>query len=105
MIDIDNFTEEELIELHNQIVERLRYLEHVKTHEAMVKFRIGERVSFRGNDGRELTGTLMKYNKKTVTIITDAGDRWNVSPGFLRNEAMETSFTRTANVVSLKPEK
>jgi hypothetical protein len=26
---------------------------------------------------------LTRYNKKTVTIITDEGRQWNVSPDFL----------------------
>jgi hypothetical protein len=27
---------------------------------------------------------ITRYNKKTVTVITDAGQRWNVAPQFLR---------------------
>jgi hypothetical protein len=27
---------------------------------------------------------LVKYNKKSVTVITDEGSRWTVSPSFLR---------------------
>jgi len=26
---------------------------------------------------------LTKYNKKTVTIITDSGEHWNVAPGLV----------------------
>jgi hypothetical protein len=29
-------------------------------------------------------GMLTRYNRKTVTVITDDGHHWNVSPGFLR---------------------
>ena len=72
MIDLDNLTEEELIALNERIVDRLRYLDQVRAHEAMLKFRPGDRVSFVAKDGREITGTLVKYNKKTVTIVTDA---------------------------------
>ena len=102
MIDIDNLTEAELIELNNRIVERLRYLEQLETHATMLKFRVGDRVSFRGRDGREITGVLKKYNKKTVTVVSDTGQRWNVSPGFLRQEAMDTSFTQSPTVVLIK---
>ncbi|MEX0731189.1 MAG: hypothetical protein WED00_16405 [Aquisalimonadaceae bacterium] len=30
-----------------------------------------------------LTGTLMKFNRKTVTVVTDQSQRWNVSPHLL----------------------
>jgi len=28
-------------------------------------------------------GTLVKYNRKTVTVLTDEGQRWNISPHLL----------------------
>jgi hypothetical protein len=28
-------------------------------------------------------GTLIKYNKKTVSILTEDGQKWNVSPTLL----------------------
>ena len=30
-----------------------------------------------------VSGVITRYNKKTVTVITDDGRRWNVSPGLL----------------------
>ena len=50
----------------------------------MLKFSLGDRVTFDTDDGRTIVGTLMRYNKKSVTIITDDHHRWNVSPSFLR---------------------
>jgi hypothetical protein len=29
-------------------------------------------------------GALVKHNKKTVTVITESGHKWNVSPHLLR---------------------
>jgi hypothetical protein len=29
---------------------------------------------------------LVRYNKKTVTVITDEGQHWNVAPAFLRRQ-------------------
>lgn len=49
----------------------------------MLDFRIGERVKFHP-DGRPVVfGTLTRYNKKTVTVVTDAGENWNAAPGLL----------------------
>jgi hypothetical protein len=30
-----------------------------------------------------LIGIITRYNKKTVSVITEQGYRWNVSPGLL----------------------
>ena len=68
----------------------------------MLTFRPGDRVSFSSRDGREVSGVLVKYNKKTVTIISDNGQKWNVSPGFLRKEAIEGSTTSHGTVVPIK---
>lgn len=82
-IDIDNLSEAELIELNHKVVARLRFLSQMRSHSAMLDFRIGERVKFHPDGNPELIGTITRYNKKTVTIITDVGQHWNVSPTFL----------------------
>ncbi len=89
-IDIDRLTEAELIDLNNRIVERLRFLHQMRAHAEMLEFRIGDRVEFQPEGGPSMVGILTRYNKKTVTVITDAGQRWNVSPHFLRR-ASETA--------------
>ena len=83
-IDIDHLTEAELIDLNNRIVERLRFMHQARSHKRMLDFKIGDRVSFQPEGRGLLVGTLTRYNKKTVTVITEAGERWNVSPAFLR---------------------
>ncbi len=83
-IDIDRLTEQELVELNNRIVARLRFLHQARAHSAMLEFAVGDRVSFQP-DGREpVMGVIVRYNKKTVTVIAESGERWNVSPGLLR---------------------
>ena len=82
-IDLDALTREELIALNHQIVERLKMLDTLDTHQSMMQFHPGARVSFAGNAGERLTGTLMKFNRKTVTVISDDGQRWNISPQLL----------------------
>ena len=42
----------------------------------MVKFNIGQRVSF-DPDGRMRSGVVIKFNPKTVVVMTDVGHRWN----------------------------
>ncbi len=83
-IDIDSLTEAELIDLNNRVVARLRHLAEARAHSQMLQFRIGDRVAFQPDDRPEVVGTLTRYNRKSVTVITDSGQRWNVTPSALR---------------------
>ncbi len=81
-IDIDGLSYEELLQLNHRVVERLKMLEAMQAHVDMMAFNLGARVSFNSQDGRQL-GTLVKYNRKTVTVLGDDGRQWRVSPGLL----------------------
>ena len=56
----------------------------MRAHSQMLDFKIGDRVTFKPEGRPPLVGMLTRYNKKPVTIITENGQHWNVSPGFLR---------------------
>jgi hypothetical protein len=53
-------------------------------------------------------GILTRYNKKSVTVITDDGHRWNVSPGFLRRAestqgtAIRGEDTRSSSLIPFR---
>ena len=83
-IDIDELTEAELIDLDNRVVARLKLLQEMRAHASMLEFRIGEKVCFQPEGHGPLTGILTKYNRKSVTAITESGQHWNVAPIFLR---------------------
>jgi hypothetical protein len=82
-IDLAKRTEADVIELNHRIVERLRFLEQMRAHGTMLEFSIGERVTFTPEGRPPVTGMLVKYNKKPVTVITEEGQRWNISPSLL----------------------
>lgn len=83
-IDIESLTEEELIALNYRVVERLKTLRQLKAHQKMMDFQIGQRVWFESPEGEKVAGLLTRYNQKTVTVVTEDGQRWNVSPGLLK---------------------
>jgi hypothetical protein len=83
-INIDQLTEAELVHLNHRIVQRLRLISQVQAHKAMLEFRIGDRVTFEPEGRTPMFGILTRYNKKSVTVITEDGHRWNVSPRLLR---------------------
>ena len=83
-INIDGLSEEELVDLNNRVVERLRMLHQMRSHAQMLEFRIGDRVTFQPERGPAVAGILAKYNRRSVTVIAETGQKWNVSPVFLR---------------------
>ena len=82
-IDIDHLGVAELIDLNRRVVERLRFLRQMHAHSRMLEFSIGDRVSFQPPGRERLFGLLTRYNKKTVTVITEKGEQWNVAPALL----------------------
>ena len=105
-IDIDQLTEPELIELNHKIVERLKFLESMRAHVEMMTFNSGEKVSFTPPGRGEVTGILVKYNKKTVTVLTEDGQKWNVSPHLLeRVKEPKGKVKRSGNVIKMTPKK
>jgi len=101
-IDIDQLTEAELIDLNHRIVARLRFLRELGAHASMLEFRIGERVTFHPDGRAPVSGMITRYNKKTVTVVTDDGHRWNVAPQLLeRVGPRRESSARAANVIQL----
>lgn len=101
-IDIDRLTEAELIDLNNRIVERLRLLHQMRAHAQMLEFKIGDRVSFQPEGHPVVVGMLTRYNRKSVTVITDSGQRWNVAPRLLRRDDDARGAEKAApNVIQL----
>jgi hypothetical protein len=97
--DIDSLSEEQPIELNHKIVARLRFLNQMRSHSAMLDFRIGERVRFRPAGRPDVIGILTHYNKKTVTVIADSGERWNVTPNLLtRVEPAQAASERRQDI-------
>ena len=71
----------------------------------MLDFRIGDRVTFQPEGRPPLFGILTRYNKKTVTVITDSGQHWNVAPGLLRKAASaDRTDTSNSKVIQLRKE-
>lgn len=82
-INLASLTYDELIELNHKIVERLKFLDTMHTHEEMMQFSPGDKVSFQPSGRERQIGTLVKFNKKTVTVIAESGQKWNISPQIL----------------------
>ena len=106
-INIDSLTEQELLDLHHRITERLRLFSHLRAHGAMMEFSIGDRVEFNA-DGRRIIGVITRYNRKTVTLISEgaiAGQRWNVSPSLLTHIESQQATTKYSTHQNVLPQR
>lgn len=102
-IDIDKLTEAELIDLNHRIVERLRFIQQVHAHQSMLEFSIGDKVSFEPQGRPTIFGVITRYNKKTVSVLSEEGGRWNVPPHLLRKvKDQSPSKPGTGKVVPIK---
>ena len=81
---IKRLNEEDLLFLNRLIVERLKLIAQARATTLMTSFARGDRVCFQAPDGRMLEGMVLRLNKKTISVATDDGHQWNVSPGLLR---------------------
>ncbi|MFT5115983.1 MAG: hypothetical protein ACI8P9_005342 [Parasphingorhabdus sp.] len=100
-IDIDKLSEEELLDLNHRVVERLKFLESYHTHKEMMGFSPGDKVSFEPPGRARMVGILVKFNKKTVTVMTESGQKWNVSPHLLSQVKTVEQKTQGNNIFEL----
>ncbi len=71
----------------------------------MLEFSVGDYVSFQPEGRPLLTGMVTRYNRKTVTVITESGEHWNVSPGLLNKTEASAKKSPVAAKVVLLPKK
>ncbi len=96
-IDIDRLSEAELIDLNRRIVERLRMMHALRSHQQMMNFSVGQRVRFEPPGRAAVVGLITRYNRKTVTVLAEDGTTWNVAPALLKPAAEEAQVIDPAS--------
>ena len=99
-IELDDLSYDELLDLNDRIIERLKILDAADAINAMMKFNVGAKVCFDSGKHGMQVGTLIKFNQKTVTVLTSDGRRWKVSPQMLSPIVEEARSE--SNVIDLK---
>lgn len=102
-IELDELSYDELLDLNDRIIERLKILDAADALNAMMKFNVGAKVCFDSTKHGMQVGTLIKFNQKTVAVLTDEGRRWKVSPQILSPIVKEA--TDGINVIDMKKKK
>lgn len=82
---IDQLDDAQLRGLNSLIVDRLKDNQRRKIAAASIQFRVGQQVSFYNTRRyKEMTGTIMKINQKTIRIQTTEDGIWNVTSTMLK---------------------
>jgi hypothetical protein len=98
--DLTKLTEEDLLELNRRVVDQIRILRQARCLDSMVEFNLGDRVTFKPGGGREIIGTVVRRNQKSITVATADGHQWRVSPTLLTKGAAEVA-NAPGSVISL----
>ena len=99
-IDLTKLSEEELIELNHRIIDRLQLIRSARSLTQLAGFSVAMAVEFETDDGRMVSGTIARLNRRTATVVTAAG-RWRVAPSLLRVAATSASTASTSRVVAM----
>ncbi|WP_258070283.1 hypothetical protein [Vibrio jasicida] len=83
-MNIDKLTRKELIELNNRIVARLERLDELEIQAKRRQFILGSPAEFVDNNGIVHVCVVVKFNKKTISVSTANGERWNIPVDRLR---------------------
>jgi hypothetical protein len=49
----------------------------------VAKFSVNEKIIF-DYQGKKIRGTILRLNRKTVSVMDENGSHWSVSPVFIR---------------------
>ena len=87
-MNIDNLTEQQLVELNNRVVERINQLRRSSAMRTKRVLRAGQTVTFVDNYGVETRGVVVKVNRTKAKIrVRNPGDyrhtTWNVPMNML----------------------
>ena len=100
-MDIYHLSEKELLELNRRVIERLKELEALRNNNERLDLQVGDRVGFEPVSGAMVKGTLTKFNSTTVCVLTDDGEKWNVSPRFLVKLRPSRPSLKKGNIIRL----
>lgn len=95
-IDLNKFNREELIALNQAVIARLKAMDRIQSQLDMLSFKPGDRVLFAPQGRSELTAIVTRCNQKTVSVVTESGEQWNVAPALLTPANASDPVVRTS---------
>lgn len=83
-MNIEKLSRSELIELNSRIITRLEFLDRQEVEQQKQLFHVGSPAEFIDGKGISHSCVVIKFNKKTVSVSTADGERWNIPADRLR---------------------
>ena len=80
---VDSLADNDLQLVNRYIEERAKSRNQDRRAALMASFNVGDSVSFEDKQGQQRQATILRVNKKTVSLLTDDDERWNVAPELL----------------------
>lgn len=80
--DFNDMTTPQLYDLNRLLVAEIRSRNKDESRTKASRFRHGQAVKFADNKGRMYTGTIIKFNSKTISVRTEGGT-YRVPPSYL----------------------
>ena len=100
MINLNDYSVEELMSLNKMIVDHLNVRQQKESQLKMMKFDIGDKVSFETQQGQIISAKIIRLNQKTVTVVEEYTDKqWRVSPGLI-SPIVETEVKSSHSVIN-----
>ena len=89
--NINNLTEQQLLELNNKIVDRIKELRRQQSRKNKQSLHVGQKVSFKNYQGLTLTGSIVKVKRTRAIVEVSSGNleyvnhttRWDVALNML----------------------
>jgi len=95
---VRRMNEDDLILLNGLIVKSIKSMRSEKRALSMSRFEVGDAVFFIDKQGERVDATVMRRNKKTLSLMTDDGGRWNVAPELCEIKQSATADMFTADL-------
>lgn len=80
---IMKLTENELQQVNQKVIERLNLMHSARQLNLVASFSVNDKIVF-DYHGQELHATILRLNRKTVSIIDEYGSHWSISPVFIK---------------------
>lgn len=97
---VDALEEDDLKLVNRYIVERAKAKSTDRRAALMASLSVGDSVSFTDKQGQQQQATILRVNKKTVSLLTDDNERWNVAPELLTPTPTTNVNTNTTRLPS-----
>jgi len=90
---LEGLDESELLSLDRALKRRIDLLRQASLSESFKRFSVGDNVQFENKENAIVQGKIIKINKKTLSIISDSTERWNVSPELVQHVSADVVAT------------